>query len=328
MGASERGEKAAPQTQGLTYESLRDDLLAYYEEQQHKSLQRRADGTPYLYPQTALDNFFVGRKANSIDRDSASDFIKARRKEGISNDAINNSLRLLRRMFTLARDTGKLTVVPKFELLPGKVRKGFVPDELFQKLFDAMPMRLQPTLLFQYQTACRGGETEKIEWSAVELDGDEPHILLRDTKNGDPRWLPLSPELVTLLRAVGVREGRVFATKRSMQDAFKKACRAVGIPVEDKAAGVEGLKGPHDLRRSTARNLRNAGIPESVAMKITGHRDRSMFDRYDIVSRDDVLNARKVLHKSLAPVKIQKQLPPAKEETAGVDGGSLVGVTS
>src|SRR5580693_7942723 len=41
MGASERGEKAKPQTQGLTYADLRRDLLEYYAEQQHKSLRKR-----------------------------------------------------------------------------------------------------------------------------------------------------------------------------------------------------------------------------------------------------------------------------------------------
>src|SRR5271163_3842282 len=80
MGASERGEKAKPQTQGLTYEMLRDDLLAYYAEQQHKSLRKRADGSLYLYPITALDNFFAGKKANRITRDSATAFIVARRR--------------------------------------------------------------------------------------------------------------------------------------------------------------------------------------------------------------------------------------------------------
>src|ERR1700728_4218222 len=67
MAASEKGEKPAPETQGLTYEKLRDDLLTWAEEQQLKSLQTRADGTKYFYPQTALDEFFKGRKVNSID---------------------------------------------------------------------------------------------------------------------------------------------------------------------------------------------------------------------------------------------------------------------
>lgn len=316
MGASERGEKAKPQTQGLTYEMLRDDLLAYYAEQQHKSLRHRKDGTPYLYPQTALDNFFAGRKANDIDRDASSDFIKSRRAENISNDAINNSLRLLRRMFTLAREADKLTSVPKFDLLKGKSRSGFLPAEAFQKLFDAMPSRLQPMLLLLYTTGVRVGEAEKIKWENVDLNGGKMTLLAGETKSDESRVLPLVPELVKLLSALPSREGRVFPTKGQMQDAFPKACAA---------AGIEGLL-VHDLRRSAVRNLRKAGVPEGVAMKISGHRDRTVFERYNVVDHTDVLDAGKRLQRALAPVKIVRALPPKQKSARR--GGSLVGVTS
>jgi integrase len=307
MGASERGEKAKPQTQGLTYEMLRDDLLEYYAEQQHKSLRKRADGTPYLYPMTALDNFFAGKKVNNIDRDAASAFVTKRRAEGISNDAINNSLRLLRRMFNLARDCDKLTSVPRFALLPSKSRSGFLPAESFQKLFDNLPSRLQPMLLLLYTTGVRVGEAERIEWSAVDLDGAKITLLEGETKNDESRVLPLVPELVKLLTAMPSREGRVFPTKRAMQQAFPTAC---------VAAKIEGLL-VHDLRRSAVRELRHAGIAEGVAMKISGHRDRSVFERYNVVSHDDVLDAGKQLAAARTPTKLRRALPAR--------GGSLVG---
>jgi integrase len=54
----------------------------------------------------------------------------------------------------------------------------------------------------------------------------------------------------------------------------------------------------HDLRRTAARNLRRAGIPETVIMKIGGWRTRSVFERYAIVSRTDIADAMRKLQQS------------------------------
>jgi integrase len=114
------------------------------------------------------------------------------------------------------------------------------------------------------------------------------------TKNRDGRAFPIIPELRTLLerrleltrrceRAQGRviqhvfhRSGRPIVT---MAKSWKTACRKAGVP------------GRLLLRRGAVRNLERAGVPRSVAMKMTGHRTESIYRRYAIVAEADLREA-------------------------------------
>jgi integrase len=85
--------------------------------------------------------------------------------------------------------------------------------------------------------------------------------------------------------------------------AFDAACAA---------AGLQGIV-PHDLRRSAVRNFIRAGVKESVAMRLSGHRTRSVFDRYNIVSEDDLIDASTKLQEFLVEaIKDEKIVPIQK----------------
>jgi integrase len=303
MGDSERGLAPITDVRKVNYADLRAGLLANYTERGNKSLRLRADGSETIAGLPQLDAYFgfgpehQGPSVVKITTDTGRDFVAKRKAEGAGNAVINRSLACLRRMLRIAHEEGKIQTVPVIRFLKEPpARKGFVEAEKFTELLALLPTHLRPYIFFLYNCGGRRGEAELIEWSQVDLDRRLVRFEGDQTKNEEPRDVPLPSQLVMMLRGMEPKVGRVFDTTNIRKE-WTKACAACGlgriIPVEGKPYDprYNGLT-LHDFRRSAVRNLvTEAGVPERVAMKITGHRTRSVFDRYHIVSTGDVTGA-------------------------------------
>lgn len=278
-------------------------LAAEFLRRQYDRLLVRRLREPLIQDEFDEHAFYKGRSLTSISTDDVYEFIQQRRSEDESGNAIiNRSNALLRRMLILAHKRGikgvKLHEVPDVPMLEEPPpRQGFLEPERFAELKGAMPENLKTTLHYLYFTGCRTGAAKKVEWTQVLFDGNRVELLFRanQVKNKRAITLALPDEVAEAIRKVPVkrRSGPVFCMT-NLTKAFKKACVAVGLgswrDPKNHDAGYDGLL-LHDLRRSGVRNLRKAGVPEDVAMKVSGHRTRSVFTRYDIVDTDDLHDA-------------------------------------
>jgi integrase len=243
--------------------------------------------------------YFGKERAKSVTTDRVKKYIEKRLKEEASPAQINRELAARKRMFNLALQTEKLFSAPYIpSLTENNVRTGFFEYEQFTALRNALPVFLRPVVTFGYYTGWRVTEVLNLQWRQVDLDAAEVRLDPGTTKNGKGRVIYLDGELLdtmkeqrtfvlNLQREHGEIIPWVFVNPdkvdriRYFRRAWVHACKQVGL--ERRIF--------HDFRRTAVRNIVRAGVPEVVAMSISGHRTRSVFDRYNIVSEEDLREA-------------------------------------
>jgi integrase len=211
---------------------------------------------------------------------------------------INRELAALRKAFSLAVRQKRIGAAPAITMLSeNNARQGFLEPADFESIVENLSEHLRDFARFAYLTGWRKGELQTLTWADVNREAKT--ILLRSehSKNKEPRLLPLTGELTAIVerrwqaRAIQNADGSTGLA----EFLFHKAGRPIGDFRKAWTAACKEANTPgilfHDLRRSAVRNMDRSGVGQAVAMKITGHKTLSVYQRYRIVSESDIRDA-------------------------------------
>jgi integrase len=267
----------------VRFDELAEDYLRDYRLNQKKSFNRAEQCIVHL------NEMFEGAKVRDITTPRIQAYIENRLAMGAANATINRELSSIKRLLTmgLRQTPPKVDRVPYIPMLrENNVRKGFFEHKDFLALRDLLPEYLRPVVTFAYKTGWRLGEILSLTWDKIDLKNRIVRIETGETKNSEARTIYLDDELLSMFK-------KLFAQRRldiqhvfvkdnkpiqSFYKAWKTACQNAGI----------GKRLFHDLRRTAVRNMVRAGVPEKVSMMVSGHKTRSVFDRYNIVNDTDL----------------------------------------
>jgi integrase len=298
----------------VRFDDLAKDLVTDYTVNGRDTLKR------VIWSIACLKKSFQGMRATDITTDRIKAHIQKRMKEGLSNASINRELAVLKRMFSLGAGSTppKVNLIPYIPMLKeSNVRKGFFELEEYLALKNALPYYLKPVVTFGYHTGWRAGEILNLTWDKVDLKQGIISLNPGETKNEKARTVYLNEELTREMKSLSSNRhlGCPFVFHHNggkikrITRAWKTACIKAGLcePLRDEngepvvrriSKGKVNEKVVmiptklfHDFRRTGVRNMVRAGIPERVAMMVSGHKTRSVFDRYNIVSDQDLKEA-------------------------------------
>jgi len=181
--------------------------------------------------------------------------------------------------------------VPRIASLPeNNARQGFFERAEFEAVLSEIgDSDLRDFCHWFYLTGMRPGEIRSLTWEGFDRETWSLRLHGRDAKTGYGRVIPLRDDFRRVIeRRLAVRRfgcSLIFHRDGKRVGDFRKAwatvCRKAGI--SDRIL--------YDFRRTAIRNMIRAGVPERVAMAISGHRTRAVFDRYNITSEQDLQEA-------------------------------------
>lgn len=249
-------------------------------------------------------------------------YISTRRAVGIQNGTINRELATLRAMLHHGTRVTPVMVerMPAFpaRLEESAPRQGFITDKEYAVLAaNAKPLWLRAFIACAYSFGFRKGELLNLRVRQVDLLDRWIHLEEGSTKNGEARKVKMTTEVFELLcGCVRGKNADEFVFTRDdgsrvvdFRDDWYNLCvfSKLGRYVPAKRKNDEdylryvGLN-PHDFRRSSIRNMVRRGVTEKVAMLVSGHSTRAVFDRYNLSDERDLADATAKIEAGRLPV--------------------------
>lgn len=238
--------------------------------------------------------------------------ISAAQAERISEDAklwvsnatkatTNKRLTILRAMFNFLAKRGKIrrADVPSFPIAQNvdNKKRGFLEKADLPKILKELSPNLRLIVHFIYETGMRSGAAANITWEMLDKNATELHIPGSILKNKEDLVLPLVDkegkvlfDFVKELKTSKRGNGPIFDTT-NLRSEWRQACDKLGMGMFDKKTrSYRGLM-LHDFRRSACRNMIKRGVPQVVAMQVSGHKTDSVVRRYAIMDKTAIQEA-------------------------------------
>lgn len=334
LGELDKGTFVEPEMRRIQVRELAEDFLRDYRINGRKSLDD-AEARWRIH----LDPFFGAARIAEVGSRTIEKYIDSRLEQGAQNATINRELAALKRMFRLGYHATppKVSRLPNFpRLQEDNVRIGFVEDEQYVQLTRAATdLWLRALIEVGHTYGWRKQELLNLRVRQVDLSSGTIRLDPGTTKNRDGREATMTSNVKMLLRECVCGKGpedHVFTRANGrpvcdFRNAWATACVAAGVgrmickscdkPVSGEKCQACGAHGKgltysgllfHDTRRTAARNLRRAGVAEGVIMRIGGWRTRAVFERYNIVSQADIVDAlQKLEQRKSERIELERQ---------------------
>jgi integrase len=306
-----KGAFITPKMRKLTIRELCVPLRTYFENNRMASPQNLS----YL---RRVEQDFGDFRAVDLTMDDLETYKQKQRADGYADATVNRVLEMLRRAYNRAVSAKRFNQadVPTFELHhEDNTREGNFTEQQLADVLANLPDYLQDFTLWASQTGQRKGELSQLTFGM--LDGDVLRIPGSICKNKKGRVLPLTEELKKILaRRKAARQIERDGTVEVCDLIFHKDGQRLGQCQKEWIRAVKAANCPdrifHDLRRFAVTNLVNAGIPQSIAMKVSGHKTQSMFARYNIELPEEVREAMEAVWEKRMQAKGAKVVSMAK----------------